>query len=255
MRTLLIAALFAAPFAANAQDKPGIDAEAKKVIEKAIEAQGGKEALEKYPASSSKIKGQMSMLGMDIPFTGEIVTSGTDKVRTQLDAEVQGQKMEILQIVNGDKVKQTVSGAEQPLTDETKKELLQTPMVLEISSMTPLLKGDKYTVKSEKDEKVGDADTSVVLITAKGLKDVRLFFDKKTGLMVKITRKSLGIGDGPEPIEVTEETIVSDYKAVDGVKMPAKSVTMHDGKKFMTIEVTEMKLMDKADAKKFALDD
>ena len=48
---------------------------------------------------------------------------------------------------------------------------------------------------------------------------------------------------------------MSDWKTIDGVKMPAKSVVNHDGKKFMTMEMTEMKLMDKADAKKFAIDD
>ena len=43
-------------------------ADAKAVIEKVITAHGGKELLEKYPASRNKFKGELSILGMDIAF-------------------------------------------------------------------------------------------------------------------------------------------------------------------------------------------
>ena len=103
-RTLLLAALFVAPFTARADDaKPGIDAEAKAIVEKAIEAQGGKEALAKYKASSSKVKGEMALFGLDIPFTGEIVSMEPDKIYSEIQAAVQGQQMAIVQVVNGDK--------------------------------------------------------------------------------------------------------------------------------------------------------
>lgn len=255
-RTLLLAALLVAPLSVRADDaKPGIDAEAKKIVEKAIEAEGGKEAIEKNKASSAKVKGEMSLFGLDIPFTGEIVTMDPDKISSQIDATMQGQQLSIVQIVNGDKVKSTMNGMPTPMDDAQKKELKQMPLMMEVTSLVPLLKGDKFTVKAEKDEKVGDADASVVLITGKDLKDVRMFFDKKTGLPLKTVRKGLGLGAGPEPVEVTEETVISDWKTVDGVKMPSKSVVNHDGKKFMTMEMTEMKLMEKADPKKFAIDD
>ena len=255
-RTLLLAALFVAPLSVRADDaKPGIDAEAKVIVEKAIEAQGGKEALEKYKASSSKVKGEMALFGVQIPFTGDVVSMQPDKVFSQIDASMQGQQITVVQIVNGDKLKQTMNGMPSPMEDAQKKEMKQLPLMLEVSSLTPLLKGDKFTVKAEKDEKVGDVDASVILVTGKDLKDVRMFFDKKTGLVLKTTRKGLGLGAGADMVEVTEETMVSEWKTIDGVKMPSKSVVSHDGKKFMTMEMTEMKLMDKADPKKFAIDD
>ena len=121
-RALLLAALFAAPLPIHAQDaKPAIDAEAKAVVEKAIEAQGGKEAIEKHKASNSKIKGEMSLFGMEIPFTGEIITMEPDKVFSQIDATLQGQQMAIVQIVNGAKVKSTMNGTAMPVDDAQKK--------------------------------------------------------------------------------------------------------------------------------------
>ena len=94
----------------------------------------------------------------------------------------------------------------------------------------------------------------MVLVTAKDLNDTKLSFDKKTGLLTKVERKGLAPSMG-EPTEVTEETVMSDFKKVDGVMQPTKMVVTHDGKKFMTMTVTDTKLMEKADAKAFALDD
>src|SRR6188472_1316975 len=48
-------------------------ADAKAIIEKAIAAHGGKELLDKYPASRNKFKGELSILGMDISFEGTSV--------------------------------------------------------------------------------------------------------------------------------------------------------------------------------------
>ena len=262
-RILFAALLCLAPLAAYADDakapqaaaKPNIDPEAKKVIEKAIDAVGGAAALEKYPASNAKIKGEMTAFGLDIPFEGDLVAQRPDKARLAMTATVQGTKIEVVQVVNGNKVK-TTGGNENPSAAE-KEELRQVPVLAEVSALTPLLKGDKFTVKAEKDEVVGDAPASVILVTAKGLNDVRLFFDKKTGLPIKTVRKSISpaAAPGAEATKVTEEMILSDYKEVQGIKSPFKTVVTHDGKKFMTMTVTELKYMEKADAKAFAIDD
>ncbi len=255
MRSLMFALAAATVAVAGAAAQDAKPAEAKAVVEKAIKAHGGAAALDKYPASTSKFKGQMALFGLDIDFTGDLTAQLPDKVKMTIDADINGMKMAFVQVVNGDKVKNMVGGQATPVGDKEKAELKMMLKMLEVSNLTPLLT-DKYTIKAEKDDKVADADAAVVLVTGKDFKDTRLFFDKKTGLLVKTVRQGLA-PEGPTggTKEVTEETVMSEFKVFDGVKQPTKSVVNHDGKKFMTMTVTEMKMMAKADPKAFALDD
>ena len=223
---------------------------AEAVVKKAIEAHGGAEALKKFPAGQATYKGEMSLFGMDLEFTAKLVYQLPDKMRMEIDTEAGGQKLAIVQVVNGDQAVNQVNGANVPLGEAEKKELLQAAIIQDITQLTPLLEGKKYTIKLEKPTD----DANVVLVTAKDLNDTKLFFDKKTGLLTKVERKGLAPSMG-EPMEVTEETVMSDYKKVDGMMVPMTVTVNHDGKKFMSMTVTEVKLMEKADAEAFALDD
>src|SRR5262249_16094326 len=161
--------------------------------------------------------------------------------------EVAGQKLTVVQVVNGTKVKNTLNGMSSALGAAEKTELAQAAAMQEISQLTPLL-GTKYTIKAEKVEDVNGAPTGVVPGTGKAFKATKLFCEKKLGLLVKISRKCRAPGVG-DPQEVVEETILSDYKLVDGVMTPMKMTVTHDGKKFMNMTVVESKLMEKADPK------
>ena len=92
---------------------------------------------------------------------------------------------------------------------------------------------------------------AVVLVKAKGLNDTRVYFDKQTGYMVKTLRKGLNL----EGKEVEEATVNSNFEKVMGVVVPKKAVVTHDGKPFMTAEVTEYKLAEKLDPKLFTTAD
>jgi hypothetical protein len=79
-------------------------------------------------------------------------------------------------------------------------------------------------------------------------KGFELFFDKGTGLPVKMVAKVAGFqGD-----EFTQETTYDKYKEFDGVKRPTKVENKRDGEKFIDIEITDIKVLDKADPKTFA---
>ncbi len=88
-----------------------------------------------------------------------------------------------------------------------------------------------------------------VLVKSKGRRDVRLFFDKSSGLLVKRERWLHG--------DVTnkgylEETFFSDYQEKDGLKHYRQiSVHLH-GKGRWEGKVTELEFFDKLDPKLFA---
>lgn len=245
MKTRLAAGIVALVFAtapAIAQNKP------EDVVKKAIDAHGGLAVLKKYPAGMSKISGKVFGPTAQIPFTGSLAFSIPGRVRMEMTAEALGQKAVLIQVVNGDKVRQTENGAVSKLDEAVKTELRESAVIQEMSMLYPLLDTSKYTLVTEKDTSVQGKECSSLLVKAKGLKDSRLYFDKKTGLLMALQRKGLS----PERKVVEEVTSFSDYKAIDGMLVPMKSKVSHDGNPFLEIEVAEYKPLAKVDEKLFA---
>ncbi len=246
MRKLWIvaaAALIVAPVRA--------DEAAEKVVKKAVEAHGGEKALLAKKAGEMTLKMSMNLLGMDLDFTGNMAYMFPDKYKMTMNGEVANQKIAIVQSVNGDQLKMTVNGMVQPLDEKQKAELKDSVRTQEISMIAPLLDASKYTLKAEKDAKVGDCEAAVVTVSAKGMKDTKLFFDKKTGLLIRTQRTSLDEGGA----DVNEVSDLTDYKQVDGIQTPMTMKVLHDGKPFLTAKVTQLKYHEKLDDKKFAHDD
>ena len=86
-------------------------------------------------------------------------------------------------------------------------------------------------------------------VTRKGRRDIDLYFDKESGLLVKTETRVKDEGSGQE---VSEETFVTDYKEVQGVKQATRFTINRDGKPFMEGEATDIGLAEKLDASVFA---
>lgn len=239
-------------------------ADAKAVIEKAITAHGGKELLDKYPAGKSKFKGEMSVMGLDITFEGS-AAQGPGQFKLEMVADIAGQKLTVVQIVDGQKVKtkQSLGGMEIPnMADDAQLDELRFSVVgQEMAQLTPLLaNAKKYSLKVVPDEDVDGKKAAVVVVTAKldekgeKTKDVKMYFDKTTYLLVKTARKGLTPGD-PEGKEALQESILSDYKSIDGIQIAMKTVNYVDGKKFMTMTSSDHVNLEKLEKKDINLDD
>lgn len=237
-------------------------ADAKTVIQKAIDAHGGKEKIDKYPAAISKFKGEMSISGLDMTFEGKGV-QGPNQYKIEILADVAGQKLSISQAVDGGKVKVKAMLAGMTLPqpeDEAAMEELKFALInQEISQLTPLVSNPKkYSIKLGSDEDVDGKKASTVDVTVKmegdKTKEVKLYFDKDTHLLVKFSRKGLspGASDGKEALQ---ESVMSDFKVIEGVKVPMKVVNYVDGKKFMSMIQVEYKLLEKLDPKDVKIDD
>src|SRR5437879_5309627 len=73
------------------------------VLDKAIKALGGEEQLGKIKAMKSKIKGTISIMGMDNPFTAETTVQGLTHSRQDFEGEFGGNKIKGSSILAGDK--------------------------------------------------------------------------------------------------------------------------------------------------------
>lgn len=246
MRTLLATAVvLTAAALSTAADTPTA------VIEKAITAHGGKDALTKYPAFSADVAGDIELPFGATKFSGQMMAQMPDKHRMIMTMTVGGTDVTIVQLVNGKTVRMTVNGMAQPLTEAIKTEIRSAIDGHEVSMLVPLLDPKKYTLKAGTPVDVDGRPTHAVVVTPKTGKEIALYIDAKTGLIAKYVREAAT----PDGKTVSEVTVLSEYKKVDGVMTPSKFTVTHDGKPFMTMETSNLKQHEKLDPSEFAADD
>ncbi|HKB01215.1 MAG TPA: hypothetical protein VKD90_03300, partial [Gemmataceae bacterium] len=200
----------------------------------------------------------VSVAGNDTEFTGDVAFALPDRLRMTINLEVMGMKISVVQVANGDKVKRTVKVGDTvvPAEDDGKDEIRFGVIGRQVQMLTPLLDATKFSVKGADDADVNGKKAAVVVVTPKAIdREIKLYFDKESGLLVKAGHKGRGPGDGGAPVEVYQESYFSDFKKVNGVQVPTKVVLNHDGKKFMTATTSDHELLDKLDEKEFAIDD
>ncbi|MDY3555639.1 hypothetical protein R5W24_004784 [Gemmata sp. JC717] len=244
MAVMSVAALVIA-FApvARAADEP------KDVIAKAIKAHGGEELLTKQKAGQTKSKGKLDLPGVgEVDYSQDVMYMLPNKFKDQMELKVMGQTINVLTIINGDKVTLEVNGNAIDQTDKVKDAVADMANVMEAARLVNL-KDKAFELSTIGEDKVGDKKVVGVRVAKKGQKDVSLYFDKETGLLAKLEFRTTDQATGNE---VTEERLPSDYaKNKDGVLAPRKIVVKRDGKAFLDAEITETKYFEKLDDSEF----
>jgi hypothetical protein len=247
-RSLALLLSVAVPLAlapvARAADEP------KDIIANAIKAHGGEEFLTKNKAAQSKNKGKINIPGVgEAEFTQETMYMLPDKFKDSMDLKIMNQNVNVLVLVNGDKAVIEFNGKAIDIPDAAKTSLKELGHVLGVAQLAPLLKDKKYELSIIGDDKVGGKEVVGVRVSAKGQKDISLFFDKKTHLLAKMAFRS---ADPTTGNEIDEERIVTEYqKNKDGVQVPKKIAMKRDGKDFLEAEVLELQYLEKIDESEF----
>jgi hypothetical protein len=222
---------------------------ARAVVDKAIKAVGGADNLAKMNAATWKAKGMFYGFGAEgIPFTGDFAFEHPDKFRAAIDSDFNGQKFQFVTVINGDKGWRRMSDDTNELDKDQLKEQHEVMWFNALVSLAPLVHHKDLKLTSLGESKVEGRPAEGVKVSAKGRRDVSLYFDKETGLLVKAASKVL---DERSQEEVDQDTLYSDYKDVGGIKRPAKSRVMRGTNKYIESEVIEYKPADKLDAKLF----
>jgi hypothetical protein len=231
--------------AARADD----EADAKALLDRAIKAAGGREALAKYPAFRMKVKGTLHLSDGDHAFTGEWYYQGTDQARTVIVSESNGVKSREVRVVNGDKgwTKEDDNAAEEMGKDAlaSEKEELY---LNQVTTLVPL-EDRASRLKPLGEGKVGTHEAVGLEVSRRGHADVKLFFDKKDGMLL---RCATTLKDADTGKEVPQEVLFEDYKEIQGTQQPMTFHWTVGGKPSADFEVTEMKLAEKLDDDLFA---
>jgi len=225
---------------------------AKEIIEKAIEAHGGAANLKKCTCGVVTAKGTLLLSGMEVTVEDETTYQLPNQLKDALTMDFKGKKITVITVFNDGKAKLTVDNRPMPLNDAQKAELKTTLRLQEMSDLYPLLDEKKFEISLlDKADKVGGKEVVGILVKSNQMKDVRMFFDKKTHVLLKMERKGLS----PEGKEVDQAQVALEHEKIDGVLYPTKFETFMDGKKTMSINSVKYKRLDKVDPKDFDVSD
>jgi hypothetical protein len=218
--TLLILGLAAGPLAAADRDM------ALAVIEQAIKAHGGADALTRAQTAVRTSTGTMSLFGKDLAFTDEMTWQLPDRFRLVIDVGTGQDRTHLTLVVNPDKGWQATGGMVVDLGPDRLEELHEEAYVLWLTTLTPLRKTG-FELTPLPDAQVGSRQAAVVKVASKGHADARLYFDKDSGLLIKLERRAKEAG-----LAVDKEYLYGEPKDFDGAKLPTKLQETINGKRF-----------------------
>jgi hypothetical protein len=239
MRTLFALAV---PLALLAGPARAAD-DAAALIDKAIKARGGADAIAKEKAAQWHSKGVVHIMGMKIEYEADYSFQAPGQIRFDLNFEVMNQKINLTAATDG-KVCWEKMGDKANEMDKKKAEAFRDNVYGMYVSMALPVKGKEYTLSVTGEEKVEGKPAVGVLVSRKGKPDVTLFFDKESGLLAKA---QMQIWDEFTDQTVSQETIYLTYKD----KTAEKILIKRDGKTFLEEEMSNWKAFDKLDEKMF----
>jgi outer membrane lipoprotein-sorting protein len=214
----------------------------KAIIERAIKAQGGEEKLAKFNSYTYTEKGKYYGMGEGLDYVGKYAVELPDRYRM----EVQNFFTIVL---DGDKGWMVMNGNTEELSGDRLKEQQEERYASWVASLLPLIKDKDFSLTPLPETKVEGKPAVCVQVSRKGHRDVKLYFDTDTGLLVKVEQR---VKDEMANAEVNQDITIKDYKDVDGAKMPTKFVVKRDGKLFVEAQVEDLKPAEKLDKSTFA---
>jgi hypothetical protein len=223
------------------------DTESKTIINEAIKAIGGLEKVKKLEKGAfiAKAKGNVEAMGAKIDFTLDAYAQPPHKSKAVINVMFNGMQIEVIRVVDGDKGWISAAGM---VKDLEKEEIDEHKAMEHIESVTNLyvLTTDKAIKLSPLGEsKVGDTPVVGIQVSKKDKRDVNLYFDKKTHLLLKAEYRAV---EQFTKMEVAQEKIYSDYKELlPGIKMASKQLINNDGKRYMELEMTEITPVERHD--------
>lgn len=234
---ILVAAGLTWPLRADEQ-------EARAILEKGIKALGGEEKLGKIEAVRWKGKSKITINNRENEFTGQATFLGPEYYRGESEGVLNGKPAKRVMVISGTNgwVKSNEAKTRELAAEEFAEHKRNAYLQLVPMTLVPL-KGKGFKIDSAGEEKV--ADKAAVGIRAIGPdgKDFKLYFDKESGLPVKLVARVIGF----DREEFVMETFYSDYKEFDGIKKYTKFESKREGKTFDKKEITEFKVLDKVE--------
>jgi hypothetical protein len=226
----------------------GADAtEPKDVIGRAIVAAGGKEKLAGARGYSWKGRGKSLDSVERGEFTDEWLYQFPSRARYAM-VELTGFKRTIISVLNGDKAWVCVNGSTYDMAPDWVREYQERTHVAWVATLIPL-SDPAFTLDALGEKRVQGQQAIGVRVSFKNRRDVSLYFDKQTGLLLTVETRHKNPDTGAEHID---ELVYREFQEVNGVKRPLRTSFFRDGKLTDEGEIHDFKVLDRIDNDRFA---
>jgi hypothetical protein len=205
------------------------------VVQRAIQAHGGQELLARAGAEVVKLRGALYLGASAVPFVNETTVQLPSRFRSVVQMKVGNRTQTVVHVLDGDRAEATLDGQPQPLTEHHVAQLRQTLQLERALRLVPLLDERAFTLVALGEAQVNGRSAVGVCVRGGAHRELKLWFDRQTALLVK-TEQLL---DGPGGKEIRQEAFYADYRPLGGRLRPGKVAGYRDGRKLMEAEVVE----------------
>ncbi len=247
MRALLILALSGCILGVGAPRlrAEGDRDEALVVINRAIRAQGGPGQLKHLHIYERRAEGKQFLGTESVAFTTTLTVAFPDRIHDEIEVQAGGGKIGIVQALDGGTAWRTAEGKTTTLGKDETADFREELYLMYISTLLPL-KEEDATIKVLPDIKVDGRLTHVVQAENKDHSPIKLYFDTRTGLLIKTEHRIR-----QATLTVLKEFRFGDYRAFHGVRLPVKQTEYTNGSKVGELTVTGYRFLNSVDPKRF----
>lgn len=217
------------------------------IIRRAIQAQGGRQSLEKTLNHRCRGKGTIAAGSLKGSVTIDYWYQFPDRTKIVGEIKVGNLIINDVRILNGKEGWNQKNGDTKAFTNGELAAARAGAYHTYIRHLIPLLEESKFTLTLLDEVTVNGRLASGIKVLSTGYKEIRLYFDKETSLLVK----SEYLGHTGELKEVLTEEYFTDYKEINRVKLPFKKTIYLDGKQYLDVEIAEWQFYDKIDGNEF----
>jgi hypothetical protein len=227
-----------------AAEPQSVSPEPRAIVERAIEAAGGRAQLESLPSFHAVTTGSSA--------TGE-------QLRQEAFFQLPDRLKQLQQIIRGDKVRETsigltgdagwihANGRSAPLSPALLEPLLEAANLVRALRLTPLL-SDSYQLTHLPPAQIDHREVVGVCAAAGKRRDLKLYFDRDSGLLVKVERRVI---DPLSRQESTEERYMRDYQKANGILAARQIVVERNGQPYMEAKVEKIEYLPRLDESVF----
>ena len=217
------------------------DKDATEILDKAIKALGGEENLTKAMKAKWTSKGTVTFNGNENELKTTAMIDGLDKHRSEAEGEFNGNDFHMMTILNGDKGWREFGDNVMDLDDDAIANEKRVGYLQFVPMFVLPLKTKDFKAETDGEEKVDGKPTAKVKATGPDGKTFTLFFDKESGLPVRMTATVKGfMGE-----DYVQDNSFASYKDFDGIKKATKIESKRDGEPLLKMDVTEFKVLSK----------
>jgi hypothetical protein len=226
--------------AAAAGARADEEAQIKALLDKVMEAHGGRDKVARHQAAKFSMQGKVQHSGETVEFKGSWAIQAPDRLRIDVEVPFMGISFKYTQVLDSDKSWNALNENALELSKAARAEACEQGWAYNVARLSAIDQDVKLRWLGE--TKIAGRAALGLSVQRRHRREVKLFFDRQNGLLLKSETKSRDLLDLEQ--EFTVETFYSDYRKVNDIPAAHKITMQRDGKPYMEMECKEYTLAD-----------